>query len=455
MSDAVLFHRVRVRRDEPALDDVAGETDRTLAGCGVDLEPGSEVAITIGSRGISDLTTVVARIVAWARAQGAIPFLVPAMGSHGGATAEGQRDVLAAYGFVDGWEGCEVRSSMDVVPVAGAHDLPMPIVTDARAAAAAATIVVNRVKQHTDFHGRYESGLMKMAAIGLGKRVQAESLHAYGARGLRELMPLVAEHVLAHGNIVLGVAIVESSSGRPMLVRAVPAADIPTEEPSLLDLARAHAPRLPIDDLDVLLIDRMGKDISGVGIDTNVIGRTMIAGEPDPASPRIRMIGCHSLTAASHGNATGMGLADVITRRLADAIDHETTRTNIVTSGFLLRGKLPVVADDDRHVWELCLRGAGVIEETTVRAARIIDTLHCTDLWVTEAVWKRPRRAIGHRARRTLGAPARSRPPPPAVHRRLTPVCSAAPSPSPSPARWLSGRCAANRSTVRGPITPL
>jgi hypothetical protein len=386
VSDDVVFHRVRVRLDEPSLDDVAGATDRTLAECGVTLVAGSEVAVTIGSRGISDLTTVVARIIAWVRAQGATPFLVPAMGSHGGATAEGQRDVLAAYGFVDGWEGCEVRSSMDVVAVAGEHGLPVPIVTDAHAAAAAATILVNRVKQHTDFHGPYESGLMKMAAIGLGKRVQAEALHAHGTRGLRDLMPRVAEHVLAHGNIVLGVAIVEQALDRTMVVRAVAAGDIAAVEPSLLDLARAHAARLPIDDLDVLLIDRMGKDISGVGLDTNVIGRTLIAGEADPASPRIRMIACHSLTPASHGNATGMGLADVVTSRLADAVDHEVTRTNVVTSGFLLRGKLPVVADDDRHAWQLCLRGAGVIDPTTVRAARIADTLHCSELWVSDAV---------------------------------------------------------------------
>ena len=254
MSDEILFHRVRVRLDEPSLDDVAGETDRTLADCGVGLEAGGEVAITIGSRGITDLTTVVARIVAWVRAQGAIPFLVPAMGSHGGATADGQRDVLAAYGFADGWEGCEVRSSMDVVPVAGEHDLPVPIVTDAHAAAAAATIVVNRVKQHTDFHGPYESGLMKMTAIGLGKRVQAEALHAHGTRGLRELMPLVAEHVLAHGNIVLGVAIVENALNRTMLVRA--ASRPPTSRPwshRCSTWPGAHAARLPIDDLDVLL----------------------------------------------------------------------------------------------------------------------------------------------------------------------------------------------------------
>ena len=350
------------------------------------MPPAGEVAIAIGSRGIADLPVVVGRVVEWVRAHGGVPFLVPAMGSHGGATAAGQAEVLASYGFGDGWMGCAVRSSMDVVAVPGAHDLPVPVVTDAHAAAAAATILVNRVKQHTDFHGPYESGLMKMAAIGLGKRVGAEALHAHGTFGLRELMPRVAGHVLAHGNVLLGVGIVENALDQTMAVRALPAASIAEGEPALLALATAHAGRLPVDDLDVLLIDRMGKDISGVGIDTNVIGRTMINGEPDPPAPRIAMIAVHELTAASHGNATGMGLADVVTRRLADAIDHEVTRTNVVTSGFLLRGKLPVVADDDAHAWELCLRGAGVVDPTTVRAARIVDTLHCHDLWVTDAV---------------------------------------------------------------------
>jgi hypothetical protein len=359
VSDAVPFHRVRIVADEPVLADVAATTDETLAACGVVLPAGGEVAIAIGSRGIAEVTTVVGRIVEWVRRQGAVPFLVPAMGSHGGATAEGQAEVLASYGFADGWMGCAVRSSMDVVPVAGEHDLPVPVVTDAHAAAAAATIVVNRVKQHTDFHGPYESGLMKMTAIGLGKRVQAEALHAHGTYGLRELMPQVAHHVLAHTNVVLGVGIVENALDQTMAVRALPADSIATGERDLLALAAAHASRLPLDALDVLLIDWMGKDISGVGIDTNVIGRVMINGEPDPPTPRIAMIAVHGLTPASHGNATGMGLADVVTRRLADAVDHDITRTNVVTSGFLLRGKLPVVADDDRQAWELCLRGAG------------------------------------------------------------------------------------------------
>jgi len=381
----VAFHRVRVHADEPALPDVGATTDDALARCGARFGPGDEVAIAVGSRGLHDLGLVVGRVVAWVREQGATPFLVPAMGSHGGATAAGQQAVLESYSIDAEHVGCPIRATMDVVALPQG-ECPVPVVTDAVAAGATATIVVNRVKPHTDFHGPYESGLMKMVAIGLGKRVQAEVLHAHGTRGLRDLMPLVARQVLAHGNVVLEIAIVENGRERTMAVEAVPAAAISDAEPALLALAAAHLARLPVDTLDVLLVDRMGKEISGVGMDTNVIGRTMIAGEPEPPSPRIAMIACHDLTPASHGNATGMGLADVVTRRFAAAVDHDVTRTNVVTSGFLLRGKLPVVADDDRQAWQLCLRGAGVVDTAGVRAARIVDTLRCRDLWVTDAV---------------------------------------------------------------------
>jgi hypothetical protein len=371
--------------DEPTLGDVASATDEALARAPVRFGAGDEVAIAVGSRGIRELTTIVARVSSWVRDQGAVPFLVPAMGSHGGATAEGQRAVLEAYGLTPDRTGCEIRSSMDVVALPQGR-CAVPVVTDALAARAAATILVNRIKPHTDFYGRYESGLMKMAAIGLGKRAQAEALHAHGARGLRELMPAVATQVLRHSNIVVGLAILENAVDETMRVVAVPAPAIPDVEPRLLDEARVHQPRLPVGDLDVLLVDRMGKDISGVGLDTNVIGRLLITGEPEPATPRIAMIACHHLTDASHGNATGMGLADVVTRAFADAIDDDVTRTNVATSGFLQRGKRPLVAGDDREAWALCLRGAGVVDASAVRAARIVDTLHCNDLWVTDAV---------------------------------------------------------------------
>lgn len=383
---SVPFHRVSIALDEPALHDVFARTDEALAQCGVRLAPDTEVAIALGSRGIVDLQEIVRRVVVWVRSHGARPFVVSAMGSHGAATAEGQRQVLASYGLDEASLGCPVRTSMTVVElpveVAGA-----PVVFDAEASRASATIVVNRVKPHTDFHGAYESGLMKMVAIGLGNQVQAERIHAHGAAGLRTLMPEIGAEVLAHSNVVLGIAIVENAVEQVMTVDAIPAAHIAEVEPELLVRARAHMPRLPVDELDILLVDRMGKDVSGVGMDTNVIGRTMIRGEPEPERPHIKMIGCHRLTAASHGNACGMGLADVVSRAFADAIDHEATHTNIVTSGFLLRGKLPFVAEDDREVWELCVRGGGVLDVERVRAARIVDTLHCADLWVTDAVW--------------------------------------------------------------------
>ena len=388
---SVPFHRVSIALDEPMVPDVEGRTDEALWGCGVTLRPDTEVAIALGSRGIVDLQLIVRRVVAWVRAQGAHPFVVSAMGSHGGATAQGQRAVLASYGLDEEGLGCPVRTSMEVVRLS-AEVAGEPVVFDAETAKASATIVVNRVKPHTDFHGTFESGLMKMVAIGLGNRVQAERIHAHGATGLRTLVPEIGEQVLAHANVVLGVAIVENAVEQVMAIEAIPAERISDREPGLLALARAHMPRLPVDDLDVLLVDQMGKDISGVGMDTNVIGRTMILGEPDPETPRIKMIGCHQLTDASHGNACGMGLADVVPRSFVAAIDEQATRTNIVTSGFLLRGKLPLVADDDRHVWELCLRGAGVVDVRGVRAARIVDSLHCADLWVSDAVCRELRR---------------------------------------------------------------
>jgi hypothetical protein len=381
----VPFTRIGLHLDEPELADVAAATDATLAVSGVRIAGGSRVAIAAGSRGITDLVTVVTRVAAWVRSQGGEPFLVPAMGSHGGATADGQREVLESYGLTHGATGMPIDSTMDVVELPRGTCL-VPVFTSAAAARADATIVVNRIKPHTDFRSSWESGLVKMIAIGLGKQRQAELVHAHGTRGLRELMPQVARQVLAHGNVVLGIAVVENALDRTMVVEAVPAERILDREPELLVVAREHAPRLPVDRLDVLLIDRMGKDISGCGMDTSVIGRLLIAGDPEPVTPSITMIGCHALTEASHGNATGVGLADVITRELADAIDHDATSTNVVTSGFLLRGKLPVVAPDAATLWSWCLRGAAITDPAMVRAARIVDTLHTAELWVTDVV---------------------------------------------------------------------
>ncbi len=318
------------------------------------LRPGSQIAIAVGSRGICGLADFVRVIVSWVKAQGAEPFIIPAMGSHGGATAEGQASILHDYGIRADSVGAPIRSSMDVVELPKGCEVR--VFQDRFAYEADGIIVINRVKPHTDFHGPYESGLMKMLAIGLGKQAQALEIHRHGVRGLRDIAPKVAQHVLRHSKILLGVGLVENAFEDTAELRVITAPDIPEVEKDLLERARELMPGLPVDDVDILIVDEMGKDISGVGMDTNVIGRLKIPGEPDPDSPRVRMIIARSLTPASHGNAIGLGLADIVTRRLFQAINFEATYENLYTSAFLERGKVPVIADSDAQAFAFAAR---------------------------------------------------------------------------------------------------
>ncbi|MGQ9648654.1 MAG: DUF362 domain-containing protein [Phycisphaerae bacterium] len=376
-----------VRRTFPAdrLTDIEASVSQELVRCGVDLQPGSRIAIAVGSRGIAELERFVRAVVHWVRQCGAEPFIVPAMGSHGGATAEGQRAVLAGYGVTEENLGCPVRSSMEVIELPQG-DLPTRVFLDRHAASADGTILINRVKMHTSFRGRYESGLMKMIAIGLGKYAQAQALHRLGIDGLREMMPRVAGRILTHGNILLGLAIVENAYDQPMLVRAIRAPDIPVEEPALLDLARANMPALPLDQLDVLIVDQIGKDISGLGMDPNVIGRLKIRGQPEPRSPDIRVITIHDLSAASHGNAIGMGLADIATRRLFNKIDFKSTYANVLTTTFLERAKIPIIAETDREAVRMASQACAVSSPDEIRLIRIRNTLRLDELQVSSAV---------------------------------------------------------------------
>lgn len=375
--------RVSQRFPRPRIDDPEAAVLAAVAGAGLALRPGARIALAVGSRGIGRLPELVRGAVRGLRAAGADPFVVPAMGSHGGATAEGQREMLASLGVEESTIGCRVRSSMEVVALEAA--LEVPVVMDRLAWEADGVVLLNRVKPHTDFHGTWESGLAKMASIGLGKAVQAAAIHRHGVRGLRELMPAVAEVVLGSGRVLLGVAVVENAYDEPMLVEAIRPGVLMERETELLEVARAHLPRLPVDELDLLIVDRIGKEISGCGMDTNVIGRTRIHGEPEPASPRIRSIVACGLTERSHGNGTGAGLADVITRSLYERIDLGVTATNVVTSGFLERGKIPVVAPDPRTAALWALHGSPPVPGEALRVARIRDTLHLSELYLSPA----------------------------------------------------------------------
>jgi hypothetical protein len=347
---------------------------------------GKRIAIAVGSRGIADLATIVRALVAWLRAQGALPFIVPAMGSHGGATPEGQRALLAGYGVEERAVGAPVVSSMEVVELPS-EGLGNRVFMDAAAARADGTVIVGRVKPHTDFHGPVESGLLKMCVVGLGKHRAALEMHGFGVEGLRTRIGPSALRVLERGNILFGVAIVENARDRARLIRALLPAEIPREEPRLLELARASMARLPVEELDVLVVDELGKDVSGTGMDTNVIGRMRIPGEPEPSGPRVRRIVLLGLTPATHGNALGMGLADIVTRRLYESVDFAATNENVLTSSFLERGMVPLVASTPREAVEWAIRSLGwTARGGEVRLARIRSTLKLGELWVSEPV---------------------------------------------------------------------
>ncbi len=377
--------KVRQRFPRPRIDDVRVAVAEQMAAMRERIRPGESIAITVGSRGIANLATIAHTMVEQMKGWGAAPFIIPAMGSHGGGTAEGQLEVLASYGVTPEAMGCPIRSSMETVELTP-PDPRNRVYMDRLAHEADGVILLNRVKLHTDFHGPHESGLVKMSVIGLGKHRQALEIHSWGVYGLRHLIPWTSRQILATGKIRFGIALVENAYDETMMVKALGAEAILDEEPALLDVARANMPTLPIDDIDILMIDRMGKDISGAGLDPNIIGRNMIRGEPEPERPRIKAITVHDLTDASHGNAVGMGLADVISRRLFDKIDLQATNENTVTSSFLLRGKIPVVAPDDATAYAYALRSCGRIEGGQPRVVRIRDTLMLSELYVSPHV---------------------------------------------------------------------
>jgi hypothetical protein len=267
-------------------------------------------------------------------------------------------------------------------------DAPCRVFMDRLASQAAGTILVNRVKPHTDYHGPHESGLVKMAVIGLGKHAQALEVHRHGTRGLREFIPAVARQVLRHGNVLLGIGLVENGHHELAEIRAATPVELFEVDRELLERARALLPRLPAEDIDVLIVDELGKDVSGTGLDTNIIGRIGIKGDPEPSSPRIRAIVVCDLTEASHGNALGVGLADVITRRLYDKIDLGALAQNVITSTFLERGKIPLVAPTDREACEWALRSCGPIAETDLKILRVHSTLAVGEFGASEALWR-------------------------------------------------------------------
>jgi uncharacterized protein (DUF362 family) len=381
------FKLTRIKRHYPdnSLKDV-GKTCRDELKKFVGLiKEDSNIAIGVGSRGVDNIQLIAKEVVDFVKSQNANPFIIPAMGSHGGATAEGQIEILNSYGITERNVGAPIRSSMEVVELPN-NGVPNPVFMGKDAFESDGVILINKIKPHTDFHSTYESGLVKMSVIGLGKELGAASMHHYGVFGLTNLIPEVAKVIFGTGKILGGIALIENANDKTMLLQAIEGLEFMPIEPGLLDIARSNMPALPVDKIDVLLIDRMGKNLSGAGIDTNIIGRIKIFGQPEPEKPDIRSIVVSDLTEESHGNAIGIGLADVITKRLFDKINFEVTNKNVATSSFLERGKIPIVAENDKSALLLALRNCGLVEEGAERIIRIKDTLHLDELYVSNTV---------------------------------------------------------------------
>lgn len=340
------------------------------------------VAITAGSRGIANMPIILRACGEAIREAGGDPFVMPAMGSHGGATAEGQRDVLAAYGITREGVGMPIISSMEVQQIGCVED--MPVFMSTTALEADHVLLVNRVKPHTDFRGPIESGLAKVCAIGLGKQRGAQTIHSNGTRGLVELMPKAARCIIEKTDKVLGgLAILENQLEETAHLLFVEPEGVGTRvEEDLQERAKALTVALPFDALDVLIVDEMGKNISGTGMDTNVIGRMFVPGVPENPRPHITAIVVLDLTEPSHGNAVGLGLADFTTESFVQKIEWNATYTNSYTSGTggLLRGRLPTVLATDRAAIATAIRMCGQPNMERLRLARIKNTLQAAEI---------------------------------------------------------------------------
>jgi hypothetical protein len=379
----------RVRRTfrQPEIEDVSGATVRAIRESRLRerVRPGGRIAITVGSRGIAGIARIARAAVEAVRSLGFDPFVVAAMGSHGGGTSEGQRALLAELGVTEESCGCPIRSEMDTV-ILGTNAFGLPIHFDRNAHEADGIILLNRIKPHTSFTGRYESGLLKMLTIGLGKRQGAAQVHKLGLPGLRAMLPEVGAFLLERTRVVLGVAILENAREHTAKIVAVEPEVLLEVEARLLDEARELMARLPFDQIDFLVVGELGKNYSGTGLDPNVIGRQRVETMPDLPRPVITRLAVLDVSEESRGNALGIGLADLTTERLVRRIDPTPMRVNSTTSNFLTRARVPLSFPTDRDVIAAGLDTCWRIERDQARMVLIPNTLELTAMWVTPAL---------------------------------------------------------------------
>lgn len=349
------------------------------------VQPGMEIAITAGSRGIANVDIITKAVVDFVKSRGATPFIVPAMGSHGGATAEGQIDILAGYGITPETMGCEIRSSMEVVEL-GVSDTGMPEYMDKNAYHADGIIISCRLKPHNAFRGPYESGPCKMMTVGLGKQKGAERVHADGMGKIGKNIPSMAKVALEKAPILFAIPCLENAYDQTWKLEAIDKDDILDREPELLKEAFAHMPSLLVGECDVLVVDETGKNYSGTGVDPNITGT--FSTEYAHGGVKVQRTCFLDLSEASHGNSLGVGLANVITKRFFDKIDLEMMYPNCITSTVLTSARIPCIVATDKEAIQMCIRTCNGIDQNHPRVIRIPNSLHIGSIMLSEAYYE-------------------------------------------------------------------
>jgi hypothetical protein len=377
--------RVRQSIPQPRVENIPGTIRRLVLESRLRqrVRAGGTIAVGIGSRGIGGIAAMAKAAVDALKEMGYKPFIVAAMGSHGGATAEGQRALLAGYGVTSETMGVAVKTEMDAV-VLGTNPVGLPIYFDRNARDADGLVLLNRVKPHTDFHAVHESGVLKMLVIGLGKREGASQVHKLGLLGMKEVLPAVGRFLVENTRFALGLAILENADDVPAEILPVEPETIFEVEPRLLERARGLMARLPFDQIDVLIVGELGKNYSGAGMDPNVIGRLMVETQGDLDRPLVTRLAVLDVSEESHGNIVGVGFADLTTERLVSRMDPEPFRVNVLTSCFLERARIPITLPTDRDVIEKALETCWRINPSQARMVIIPNTLELESLWVTQ-----------------------------------------------------------------------
>jgi hypothetical protein len=381
------MYRIRQRFEGPAVQDIPATVAAELARANVAavIKPGETVALTAGSRGVANIATIVKATADYLKTIGAKPFVIPAMGSHGGGTADGQLDVLQHYGITEDSMGVPLRATMEVVQIGNTPD-GLPVWLDKYASEADHIGVINRVKPHTDFSGAIESGLLKMMTIGLGKYHGAQHYHRANVQyGYEHVIRSVSRTVLQQARIAFGLGVIENGYDQTAIIQAAMAPEFEEMELKLQALSKKLAARLPFDFIHLLIVEEMGKNISGAGMDTKVIGRIMNIIEESPRHPRILRIYVRDLHDDSYGNATGVGLADFVSRRLVNKIDPTATYINCLTGLSPESARIPITFDTDREAVEAALGTIGMVKPEEARIVRIQNTLLLEELDVSEA----------------------------------------------------------------------